>query len=567
MKALATFVLLSLPPLVALERRQAKESVEDGSVACAIAAPVAPGDGSAMLQHSKNHAAEVVMTSDSAQGSEDGPGSKTSIFKISISQLDNQAFHIIFAIMILFTICIDRLQKVVAQQAKTSVVEARLMNRVNAELMMFGIVGLSIFIVTNLYSSIPEDWTLYITFADIFASLAACSMICVTVMLYWFKNLTLPFLESFEKAIGAKREKTTKRGMSEVSELGRSHSGIFNGLGQHEYHMMMSVFSKKHTIPEDVKYVDYLSECLVHNACDIMDIHWTSWFIILIFSVFSAVNRFFRAANDMEHPFFHYVVMYSICNYVFFACSMIIFFAVNANYNKMFDYLSSIGSVDKEELEYENPMPENFGKRIKFGMQVMTLLNAFSFALYIMTWLYNLSTQRAHWSVYIVLLLPPFVSTVAILPLTIFRFTLVHSFYTPNQDALDVLFEQYDRLEDDLNYLGRLYDRKGRPELPELDKGCTEEKLAKIVRSLGLHISDTRMHRIFKALDKDKSGDIDTQEFFEIMLLAGDVAASTPRGRYTESCSLKSGRFGSATGSQSVASSAFLVSPRRLTGQ
>lgn len=472
---------------------------------CPIPAPAPSQIGSNLLQHSKSHLAEGVhaeslvsienhgaaeigtFQSAVAQGNSSGlggPGGE-SIFMVNIQDIDDQVFHITFAGMIAFTILVDRIQNFVGRHARTSVLEERLLSRVNAELNMFGCVGLSIFVLTNLFKSIPARYVLYITYADICASFAACNMILVTVMLYLMKSLALPYLASLETS-NREQRKT-------IDIVQKTRSGLFENLGQAEYEIMSTTFAKFHTLPETVMYVNYLSECLLLNACDIMDLKWTSWMVILVFSILAVIFRWLRVLYGGSAPFFLYVSVYAVVNWVFFWCSVIIFSSVNAAYKHMFEYLKSIDR--QEEAEYKSPMSDNMPEQIKFGMQVTTLLNSFSLAVFLMTWIFNLRMEHVHWSVYFFMLMPYLMSTVVVLPFTIFRFTIVHAFYNPNQDALDSLFEQYDRLEDDLNYLGRLYQRKGRPALPDLQRGCDEETLARIVRNLGLHITDRRMHR------------------------------------------------------------------------
>lgn len=522
------FVLLSLAHVALLRAAHLSE----GQV-CPASASAPAHAGMNMLQHGTSHPAEVTqavslkvahsssdarpdMSELAVNTSAKGAPGGDSIFKLHIQALDSHDYNMIFAAMIFFTILVDRVQTYVTDIAQTSTVEVRLLNRVNAELMMFGCVALAIFAVTNIWE-VPSRWSTFVTHVDIYASLAAVIMIVISVMLYFMNRLIMPHLTDLksDRAEGQPHGSATLTGRLNLVAMFR----------QNKMDIVASSFTKENALPDGVKYIDYLSECFVMNACDIMDIHWTSWLGVLLLSFLTESEAFARRAYD-EHDegkaesLWHHIHAYAWTNWFFFACYAVIFFDVESSYKKMMKYVESVDNG--EEVQQINPMPGKTPERLKHGLQMITLCMSFQMALFVMSWIYNLNKKGGvDWIYWVYMLLPCFLGTFVLLPFTIFAVTIVDSFYDPNAEALEVLFEQYDKLEDDLNYLGRLYERKGRPSIPELQAGCDHEHLARILKHLGLHISTTRMRRIVDKLDKDGDGVIDGEEFFGYIAIAG----------------------------------------------
>mmetsp|Transcript_77279 Transcript_77279/g.145705 ORF Transcript_77279/g.145705 Transcript_77279/m.145705 type:complete len:550 (+) Transcript_77279:107-1756(+) len=529
MQGSTIFVLFSLVQFALLAAH-----ISEGQVCPASAlSPVHAGVN--MLQQSTSHPTEVMqavnlkvdhrspksgpgyseMSQLAVNGSAKGAPGGESIFKLKVKELDSDAYNMIFAAMIFFTILVDRCQAYITAISQTSVVESRLVNRVTSELMMFGCVGVGIFVMTNIWD-VPAKWSLFLTHVDIYASLAAVLMIFISIMLYFMNRWVLPKVANMK----------SDHGESAILHSAKTNRfNLFQSFHQNKMQIVASTFTADHSLPVGVNYMDYLSECFILNACDIMDIHWTSWIIIFLISVVTEVELHFRPDHAQDKDLSYYIAMYCGTNYFFFACNLVIFFDVNSSYNKMMKYLEAVDNG--EEVEMVKPMPGQTPERLKHGMQIVTLCNSFQVALFVMTWIYNLSIIGASWKQYVFMLLPCLLGTLVLLPITVFAFTIVDSFYEPNSDALDTLFEHFDRLEDDLTYLGRIYERKGRPKIPELEGGCDKEKLEKVLRHLGLHVSSTRMHRIFQKFDKDGDGQVDSAEFFDRIAIAGSESLAS----------------------------------------
>merc|ERR1719261_707918 len=91
--------------------------------------------------------------------------------------------------MLLFTIIIDRCENSLTRLAANSKTETMLLQRINAELMMFGIVGLGVFIGTNIVSDIPAEFFQVFEFTDILCSLGACGLIGIASVLFVLRRV------------------------------------------------------------------------------------------------------------------------------------------------------------------------------------------------------------------------------------------------------------------------------------------------------------------------------------------------------------------------------------------
>lgn len=163
-------------------------------------------------------------------------------------------------------------------------------------------------------------------------------------------------------------------------------------------------------------------------------------------------------------------------------------------------------------------MPQNWGPWVRWGLQSASLINSFLACVFGMHIWWNLTLESSNrWVMVPSLLLPLVLNVAVLLPMIIYRLTIVEAFFIPNHDAIDSALEFLSRFEEDIKYLVKQWEAKGRPPLPDFDMGVEERELERVLRRMGLHISSARMHRLFHKFDKDNNGLVDACEFFDFL--------------------------------------------------
>merc|ERR1719218_34716 len=90
--------------------------------------------------------------------------------------------------------------------AARSKTETMLLQRINAELMMFGIVGLGVFIGTNIVSDVPAEFFRVFEFTDILCSLGACGLIGIAAVLFLLRRVMERRWTLLEQSIDATQD-------------------------------------------------------------------------------------------------------------------------------------------------------------------------------------------------------------------------------------------------------------------------------------------------------------------------------------------------------------------------
>ena len=98
------------------------------------------------------------------------------IFKIPLTEFDATAWCC-FALMIFFCVLVDRLQCYADYKAGDSLLHQQFLQKVYAELLMFGVVGIVIFMMINAVPELDEKLVTIIHFADMLCSIGACTLI------------------------------------------------------------------------------------------------------------------------------------------------------------------------------------------------------------------------------------------------------------------------------------------------------------------------------------------------------------------------------------------------------
>jgi len=157
-----------------------------------------------------------------------------------------------------------------------------------------------------------------------------------------------------------------------------------------------------------------------------------------------------------------------------------------------------------------------WSQRMRFALQLTSLMNSFLLSFYFMHLHYNLTAGAYHWIWKALLLLPLLTSLFIMLPRVTQQFTVVEAFFSPDGDALEDAMNQLNQLDADFDRIRKMWLVAGEPKFETIgDAGLNEIELAAALKAVGVHIAKARLHRIFVALDEDKSGTVTADELLK----------------------------------------------------
>mmetsp|Transcript_137082 Transcript_137082/g.292786 ORF Transcript_137082/g.292786 Transcript_137082/m.292786 type:complete len:646 (+) Transcript_137082:180-2117(+) len=449
-----------------------------------------------------------------------------SIFQLRFQVVNRTTFWSIFCLMIIFTIVIDWLQTLAATHARNSKTEQLFISRINAELMMFGCVGLLMFVLENGLSHVPESQSILIEFVDILCSLGACNLIAIAAMLFHTGKRWKKHWQNFE----CPRDEDKELDGSGQKSFG---VGTLRRFGPREYKVMAQNFCKRQKI-NSFPYSDYLTECLARNACELMNINWRMWAVLLVVTCLLLLHNMYRESGArVEYSTAFYLTFFAVLNWISFCVYAGILFWTYYAHRVLIKHLDKISEASEEPEQETRELAEDqqekdkeekaswtgWAIRVKFCMQGVSLTNSFLISIYVMIVHYNLAREGYSWLWSIFILIPLILSLVVLLPVMITNYTIVKAFFVPDSESIDSVIQTLNQLDHDLQYLRRQWADQGLAEAalhadanPTSTGEMSKEGLAEVLANLGLHVSRARLDRLFMEFDFNKDGAVDFSE-------------------------------------------------------
>lgn len=155
-----------------------------------------------------------------------------------------------------------------------------------------------------------------------------------------------------------------------------------------------------------------------------------------------------------------------------------------------------------------------WAERRSFFLQILVLSDTFCMAFYYMHTSNVLSTHyiTSVGGIHLAFI-GSFVANFAILlPNIVPRIVLVDSFYCLNHEALDGALMTAEATAADLQYMFKLWIKRGEPKFAGADSNLRRKDFAVALKFLGMGASKDRMRRMFDAFDRDGNGTLDMQE-------------------------------------------------------
>lgn len=438
-------------------------------------------------------------------------------------------FYLVLLGMLAFSVVIDRLEAAAVWLASGRRSKQVFLERVNAEVMMFGFVGLGVFLFSQIKQPSSQHFEFF-EFVDIFCSLSAVVIILMAVVLLMIQHR----LE--KKYVGL-----------HASEEG-NHRDVQAQVQQVKLLIMRERFFEKHSLPPDFDFTLYLRESLAKNVCDIMDIKWGTWVAILsLVVIFTVVRRFQGPLFQMPES---YMMAYVIAAWVIWICHLMLWCVVRHAYEGLEEDLGVIhifevkrakfpegepSASSAEEKAVAVPLGHQQATVIERSLQILAICHGGLWAMYFMHLIYNISHSQLSYWWHPALMLPLFMTLLAQLPSIVARFSLVQAYYVPDHGVLDDTISQSAQSSEDLLFIRRqLSLRSGwERQLPKEFRGSKE--LSTFLRNCQIFFAEERVDRVFQAIDKDASDNIDALEF--VMALGEGTASLQLVEDLTESVS------------------------------
>lgn len=415
-----------------------------------------------------------------------------SVFAIHMHDLDSPTFWTVFTGMIAFTIFIDRVCHVIEGFAKDSEPLRLFLDRVYSELMMFGIVAICLFVFTNLCSHMSQSTHLTFEFVDIMCSFGACGLIFIAAIFF---------------ALDSVSDKHWKNMENDETKYGAEF-----------YMKMRSAFIQKTAVPDDFRFHDYLERQLGTNVIEVMNVHWTTWVILFLFPAIGLFDRVYLRApdNEADRADANFLESLAALNWLTFAGHLAVILWLRwAEVQLEASVEVGLHSHQKfQEMATTQAITQNNLTRMHHIVQILSLVNAFLIALYLMAGLYNSEQMSNSWFWFLVEGSALGLNVTIMLPFILYRSSVVGGFFVPCAKHIGAVLEAAARVSEDVAHLQQAWRERGRPMPKDLEAGeLTEEQFSHTLHDLGLWISGPRQRRLFCHMDKDKGGTVSKKEF------------------------------------------------------
>jgi hypothetical protein len=413
------------------------------------------------------------------------PASHHSIFELHLSDLDNSRFWCIVFAMILFCVAIDRLQAYCNYLVKDAPSSKLFVERMNAELLLFGVVAITIFAVENLFGTIPEEIHLLIEFADIMCSIGACSLILFAAVI--FKILRRN--EGHWKKLEGVDVNKSKDASDEVKE----------------YHGMADSFRKANRCKDDVPFYVYLKSALVMNCCDVMNVHWSTWLAFALLPLLGYVERFMRAHAMTDTAFLSVECIFA---WILVVLQIGILYWIHRARLVIDARLTADPLTDEEHKTW----------RVKVYltaciMHLVSVTTSFQLAFYLMTGIYNAMTMEKPGFWLLTIGLPSVLNIAFLLPMCLTKFVFVQAFFAPDSQTIGTVIEEQGLLAEDLAFLRKEWVEKSATETKTLQAhAMNKDEFKAMLERIHVHVTSIRSDRLFQYFDADESGSVDYRE-------------------------------------------------------
>jgi hypothetical protein len=489
-----------------------------------------------------------------------GGGDHDSIFLLKLEDglLQNALWWIVVG-MLVYTICVDRAQALAQYLSQGDRCDEMFVQRIYAELQIFGLIAISLFIFQNLLGRIPGKYFVLFEFVDILCSMGACSLIVVGVVLY-----------SFRKKL--ERSWTQFRDLNNLHDKmsANASSAYEHDQGFLDFYVMAAHFRLNNNVPADFDFFLYMRESLSQSICFLININWITWCAMLLFSL---VQTFFVYYSPTSGKQQFAVVWFGVSCWLVAANILVIYVWLSMTMKDLRHHIGSsperiescwrqcaaeahvassesakvpVGLADNpgllKRLHFDEKLAnllkkggvdDNISERKAFGikasqqvLQILALFSCFQLALYVMTVAYNIQAEGMNALWHLVMIAGFCASTFYLLPMAISVLALIQGYAQPDPDVLDAVITESKEFERDCEYVkDQIRELTAKPELRKklvdmLNASAGDAAVRQkgvdfqdLLHSLHINVGERRIRRLMRYLDEDQDGTISVDEF------------------------------------------------------
>jgi hypothetical protein len=490
-----------------------------------------------------------------------GGGDHDSIFLLKLADgLLQRALWWIIIIMLVYTIMVDRAQALANYLAQGDRCDEMFVQRVYAELQIFGLVAISLFIGQNLIGRMPVKYFVLFEFTDILCSMGACSLIVVGVVMHIYRKKL-------------ERSWTTFRNLDDLHGKMNEDASTAHDYDQGflDFYVMAAHFRLNNNVPTDFDFFLYMRESLSQNICFLININWITWIAMLACAIMTTTLVYFSPAADDPHLA---VLAFAAACWSVAAGILAIYVWLTRSMSELRQQIGSSperveacwrqcvlaggGDVSKQ-VKSQHDLAENPGllKRLHFDeklaellkqssnqsheeslardkrfgigvcqqlLQILSLLACFQIALYVMTVAYNIKAEDMNALWHLVSIVGFSASMLYLLPMAISVLALIQGYSQPDPDVLDAVIDDSKAFERDCEYVkDQIRELTSKPELrkklvdtlKEAGGDVRDNKInfQDLLQEIHINVGERRLRRLMRYLDEDRDGTISVDEF------------------------------------------------------
>lgn len=422
--------------------------------------------------HEEPHADDTHNEPHAVTGSEGHHGrnrDRQSVFHIHASELDREIFWMIITGMLAFTIVIDRLQWLATEAAGTNRCNVMFLNRCIGELMMFGVVAISVFLFSQL-SDMDEHTKHLFEFVDLLCSFAACALILMGIVLFCLRSR----LEDDRKQFTQDEANAVMEKLKAATSMGDVDKATWKHL---KFAVMRAeFFASQNLSPKAFSYTFYEIESLNQDICDLININWITWVATTIMAFCILVARWMLGSAMESHDELHpHILAFCILTWLTWTCCLGLAILVHMRHRQFTSKLG-LGSVEGARAALDDAM--GIQKTFDSGkpaapaklvteedrkaftstwemqlIQIFALCLCFMLGFYVMHVQYNIRIQDLGMLWHLCFLIPLITALFVLVPFAIKEHSTVQSFCAPQQDVMESVKEQVAESRHDLHFI------------------------------------------------------------------------------------------------------------------
>lgn len=468
-----------------------------------------------------------------------------SIFKMPLVELDCEDFWLIVFCMLVFTVFVDRLQWYITMKAQSNRCNRMFVDRVVAELMMFGVVAISVFVFSQVASMTEHTHHLF-EFTDVLCSFGACFLILMGIVLFGFRRW---FEWKQGSAIEVLAEIDKLESLNELSHQ-QLHS-IRNSVKRVQF------FARHKLTTQTFSWNLFLIETLNEGICELINLNWITWVVGcivagILLGLRHQVGHVGAVFDDVSRP---HLVGYLICTWILWTLCVIQYIGLLVANNQLRYHLGLTSveamivsakeaqriesaieqgqevQLDKnEDLDTFIPRLARLARMFAQTIQVLALGLCFMFGFYVMHIVYNINHFEHHhvnvWVWHFSFLVPLVTGLLLLLPLMIVENANIQAFSDPSHDVMDSVIEQVHEAGTDLQFIKtQLESASGTKSSVlklfqdadvQMDGMISFDEFQAVLSKVGAKVSKERAERVFTWVTRDR-GEVTYNDLLDVV--------------------------------------------------